>query len=273
MRKRSVFECRTRPDIVSVYHCTAGAHYPVWSVASHGPTAGLVERLRPMLHQHQAHFFNGHDHDLEHIKENGSAVNYVTTGSGMSCCYADSHLQSVPAGSTKFAMVGSHGAQFESMPFDMLSGFTTYRVAKDHMTVVFHAHNGTELYRTDPILPRDLDKPPGPLPPLPPPAPPPPPPTPPAPPAPTPAGMKWECHTDMGAVGLSGLKDVDNTKGFTSVTDCERLCNGIDGCTVVNWHAGDLHCHTLTGATTHQEFQKSLKTQKSSTACMLVKSI
>ena len=41
-----------------------------------------------MLHQHQAHFFNGHDHDLEHIKENGSAVNYITTGSGMSCMSA-----------------------------------------------------------------------------------------------------------------------------------------------------------------------------------------
>lgn len=73
-----------------------GAHYPVWSIATHGPTEGLVERLRPMLHKHQAHFFNGHDHDLEHIKENGSAVNYITTGSGMSCCCEYHALHAAP---------------------------------------------------------------------------------------------------------------------------------------------------------------------------------
>ena len=84
--------------------------------------------------------------------------------------------------------------------------------------------------------------------------------------------MQWECHKDMGAV-LSSLKDVDNTKGFKSVTDCEGRCNGIDGCTVVNWHESDLHCHTLTGATTHEKFVASLKPEKTSTACMLVKSM
>ena len=35
----------------------------------------------------------------------GSAVNYITSGSGMACCYGDSHLAKVPKGSVKFAMV------------------------------------------------------------------------------------------------------------------------------------------------------------------------
>ena len=32
------------------------------------PPSGLVLKLRPLLHKYEAHFFNGHDHDLEHIK-------------------------------------------------------------------------------------------------------------------------------------------------------------------------------------------------------------
>jgi tartrate-resistant acid phosphatase type 5 len=131
-----------------------GAHYPVWSIASHGPTLGLVLRLRPLLEKYGAHFFNGHDHDLEHIKEENSTVNYVTTGSGMACCYGDTNLKKVPKGSVKFAMVGPGGSEFQPMPFTPLSGFTSYRVGADSMRVVFHAHNGTVLYTTDPILPR-----------------------------------------------------------------------------------------------------------------------
>lgn len=83
-----------------------GGHYPVWSIATHGPSSELVKKLRPLLHKYDGHYFNGHDHDLEHIRENGSAVNYVTTGSGMACCYPDNNLNKVPAGSVRFAMVG-----------------------------------------------------------------------------------------------------------------------------------------------------------------------
>ena len=97
--------------------------------------------LRPLLHRYEANFFNGHDHDLEHIKEDGSKVNYITTGSGMQCCYHDGHLHQVPNGSVKFAMVGAGGSEFEPMPFTPLSGFTSYRIGADSMRVHFHAHN------------------------------------------------------------------------------------------------------------------------------------
>ena len=136
-----------------------GAHYPVWSIASHGPTAGLVTKLRPLLEKYEANYFNGHDHDLEHIQEVGSKVNYVTTGSGMACCYADSNLAKVPKGSVRFAMVGGPGKGptgygWEPMPLDMKSGFTLYRIGAESMEVVFHAHNGTALYTTAAIMPR-----------------------------------------------------------------------------------------------------------------------
>ncbi|XP_041378878.1 LOW QUALITY PROTEIN: tartrate-resistant acid phosphatase type 5-like [Gigantopelta aegis] len=60
-------------------------HYPVWSVAEHGPTQVLVDRLRPMLMKYNATaYFCGHDHDIQHIKEDGSNVNYFVSGAGSS---------------------------------------------------------------------------------------------------------------------------------------------------------------------------------------------
>ena len=88
--------------------------------------------------------------------QENSTVNYVTTGSGMACCYGDTNLAKVPKGSVKFAMVGPHGSEFQPMPAGItpLSGFTSYRVGADSMEVVFHSDNGTALYTTEPILPR-----------------------------------------------------------------------------------------------------------------------
>ena len=65
------------------------------------------------------------------------------------------------AGSVRFAMVdgpgdGPTGSGFEPMPFAMLGGFTSYRIGVESMEVVFHAHNGTVLYTTPKIMPRNL---------------------------------------------------------------------------------------------------------------------
>ena len=142
-----------------------GSHYPVYSIGGHGPDADLIMRLKPLLEKYEANYFNGHDHDLEHIRENSSKVNYVTTGSGMQCCYPDANLYHplIPEGSVKFAMVfgpeqmdGPAGSGYEPMPFSMLGGFTSYRVGAESMVVVFHAMNGTVLYTTPKIMKRTL---------------------------------------------------------------------------------------------------------------------
>jgi len=53
----------------------------VWSVAEHGSTDTLVQRLRPLLIQYNVTaYFCGHDHNTQHIREENSTVEYVLTG-------------------------------------------------------------------------------------------------------------------------------------------------------------------------------------------------
>ena len=106
-----------------------GAHHPVYSIGGHGPTAPLVEYVKPLLEKYEANYFNGHDHNLQHIREANSTVNYVVTGAGMQCCYPENYasIEQVPKGSVRFAMVGGPGdgptgSGYEPMPFSMRGG-------------------------------------------------------------------------------------------------------------------------------------------------------
>jgi hypothetical protein len=73
-----------------------GGHYPVYSVCEHGPTSSLVANLKPLLEQYGGHYFAGHDHCMEHLAENN--VQYIVTGMGEECCYANSNMKKVPNG-------------------------------------------------------------------------------------------------------------------------------------------------------------------------------
>ena len=58
-----------------------GGHYPVWAIGQDPPT-GVNGILRGLLNEHEAQYFNGHEHDFEHLREEGTKVNYICTGAG-----------------------------------------------------------------------------------------------------------------------------------------------------------------------------------------------
>jgi len=135
-------------------------HYPIWSACSHGPTAELVAEVLPLLEAHRVTgYLSGHDHCSMHIADGpddasgGYVLQHVLSGNGDDCCYPPTHLGSVPAGSLKFLLAG-HG---EYNPSREVAGFTSF-VVQDRasgMRVHFHGANGTVLYTTPVIPPRE----------------------------------------------------------------------------------------------------------------------
>ncbi|XP_066912316.1 tartrate-resistant acid phosphatase type 5-like [Clytia hemisphaerica] len=80
-----------------------GGHFPVWSIAEHGPTSQLVERLKPLLEKYAVSaYINGHDHNLQHIKEDSSDVHYFTIGCANFIEDSKKHKDSIPKGSLQF---------------------------------------------------------------------------------------------------------------------------------------------------------------------------
>ena len=130
-------------------------HYPVYSPCEHGNTETLVQHLKPLLQEFQAHYFGGHDHCLSAVQESGSPVNYFVSGMGETCCYKASNVLSLPeklehawwsAAETK-----TGGAGFAAVTI----GGTSSEGGGGGMDVVFYDEGGHVLYRNPTIGKRD----------------------------------------------------------------------------------------------------------------------
>lgn len=156
---------RSKADFLLV-----AGHYPVWSVSSHGPTACLLRKLRPLLIKHNATaYLCGHDHNLQvritqwfrtflfiifgtasgpppphppppcplqYINESG--VGYVVSGAGNFLDPDISHWNKVP----------NDTVEYFNGRASTLGGFAHVEVAKNEMTLTFVQARGTSLYKT-----------------------------------------------------------------------------------------------------------------------------
>ena len=95
-------EDQLKATMNDTYVIVAG-HYPVWSIAEHGPTECLVQSLRPMLMKYNVSaYFCGHDHNLQHIKEDNSSIEYFVIGAAHVVDPSTDHMGDVPASWIKF---------------------------------------------------------------------------------------------------------------------------------------------------------------------------
>jgi len=115
-------------------------HYPVFSVAEHGPTTCLVDRLRPLLHQyHATAYICGHDHNLQHLTNdlNGVHMNYFVVGAANFIDTSHAHAKDVPADSLKFFWAGS----------PVYGGFGLVELNNTHLSLSFVDHAEKTLYQ------------------------------------------------------------------------------------------------------------------------------
>eukprot|EP00731_Ephydatia_muelleri_P026027 Em0018g127a len=107
-------------------------HYPVWSVAEHGPTQQLVDQLRPLLMQYGVT-------GLQYI--NDTNVNYFVCGAGHRSEDSESHLQDIPRDSLKY-----HYGPLD--PLDQHGGYASVTLTPLTMDVTYYDASGSQLYTT-----------------------------------------------------------------------------------------------------------------------------
>lgn len=116
-------------------------HYPVYSIAEHGPTACLVDKLLPLLQKYKVTaYFCGHDHNLQHllVTRPGLKMNFFVSGGANFADTSNAHKDSVPSGSSKFfwAEGSQHG------------GFAYVETLTTNMTFTFVNGESKNLYQT-----------------------------------------------------------------------------------------------------------------------------
>jgi len=102
-------------------------HHPIYSGGLHGNMPELIKHVLPLLRKHGVQvYFNGHDHDLQHLTAGG--INLFDTGAGS---------QFRPTRKTRHTKWAK-----------ACSGFTTVQLLSDQMNVRMIDNSGAAIYAT-----------------------------------------------------------------------------------------------------------------------------
>lgn len=128
-------------------------HYPVYSPCMYGNVQTLVNHLKPLLEQYNAHYISGHEHCLSHVIVNG--VNYWLNGIGMTCCYSNYEVNNLPSGSLYYILAMNLPYKVMNGIDNTNSGFSSMIFARDKMMVTYHNQDGQILYSST-VSPRSI---------------------------------------------------------------------------------------------------------------------
>lgn len=103
-------------------------HHPVITGGEHGNTKELIESLKPLLEKNKVNaYFCGHDHDMQHLKDEG--VHYFVSGAGSATrTCKDTEYTLFQKGET--------------------SGFLAVTLSSAELEATFVDYQGNELYKT-----------------------------------------------------------------------------------------------------------------------------
>jgi len=120
-------------------------HYPVYSTGPHGSTQCLELILEPLLIKYKvAAYFAGHDHGLQHLKQNNSLIDYYVIGAAHETTLQDSNFIEF----SKFAW------PVASNPSPNNGGFAFVDVDDKRMEITYFDDIGHILYKTSKTNPR-----------------------------------------------------------------------------------------------------------------------
>ena len=124
-------------------------HYPVWSIAEHGPTDILVKKLKPLLEKYKVTaYLCGHDHNMQHLREDNSTVDYFVIGAGHYVDSSNAHKDKVPENSLKY---------FYGRKNSFSDGaFASITVSSKKFEITYTNVKGQSIYQYSKSDPRDL---------------------------------------------------------------------------------------------------------------------